>query len=328
MNTPSYSVILPAFNEGAHIGACLDSVRANLSAPASMEILVIDNQSTDQTVSVAQAHGARVIENTTGQRLSISALRNIGARESTGDVLVFLDADMIVPADWMEKANDYFRSGFKGALGFTSQVPDTAGWVGRIWGQRLSRKRSRLMEVDFLPGRNIFANRSVFEAAGGFDPAFRTGEDKDFTFRVRKAGFRVLSAPEVCLVHLGYEKSLAELLRKEFWRQSCTLQFARKHGLSLRTLRHPLLSAWHVVCPAAALVLAIGWPGSWAWLAALLLWPLPAVAIGWSETRSRRTLTVFPLMGLTWLRWTAAGVALVSQILRGAFFRRDLHGVV
>jgi GT2 family glycosyltransferase len=182
------------------------------------------------------------------------------------------------------------------------------------------------MEVDFLPGRNIFVNRSVFDAAGGFDPAFRTGEDKDFTFRVRKAGYRVLSAPEVCLIHLGYEKSLAELVRKEFWRQSCTLQFAKKHGFSLRTLRHPMLSAWHVVCPAAAFVLALLWPASPAWLAALLLWPMPAAVIGLAENGQGRTIDAFRLIVLTWLRWTTSGVALVRQILQGVFFRRKAHG--
>ncbi|MEI8351999.1 MAG: glycosyltransferase [bacterium] len=315
MSRPLFSVILPAFNEGGHIGSCLDAIRANVSAPASVEILVIDNGSTDQTVAVARARGARVIENTSGSRIHISDLRNIGARESTGEILVFLDADMLVPGDWLEKAGVYFKSGFTGALGFTSKVPDAVGWVGRIWGQRLYLKRRSVVDVDFLPGRNIFVTRAAFEAAGGFDPAFLTGEDKDFTFRVRQAGYRVISAPEVCLIHLGYEKSLVELMRKEFWRQSCTLQFARKYGYSFRTLRHPVLSAWHVVCPVTALVLALAWPATPAWAVALVFWPLPAVVIGGVEARRGRTIDAIPLIVLTWLRWTAAGVALVSQIL-------------
>lgn len=319
MRTPLFSVILPAFNEGKHVGSCLDAIRANIKVPGSVEVLVIDNGSTDQTVAEARSRGARVIENTSGARVSISTLRNTGARESTGEILVFLDADMLVPADWLEQAGRYFDTGFQGALGFIAKVPESAGWVGRVWGQRLGRKRQRVMDVDFLPGRNIFVNRPVFDQAGGFDPAFLTGEDKDFTFRVRKAGYRVVSAPEACLIHLGYEKSLAELLRKEFWRQSCTLQLARKHGLSFRTLRHPVLSAWHVVCPAAALLLVMGQSPSFAWTIALLLWPLPAVVIGGSEARTGRTVDALPLIVLTWLRWTAAGVALVSQLLRRAW---------
>lgn len=319
MSRPLFSVILPAFNEGGHIGACLEAIRANIQDPGSVEILVIDNGSTDQTASEARSRGVRVIENTTGRRIHISDLRNIGARESTGDILVFLDADMLVPGDWLEKAGGYFQAGFKGALGFTSKVPDAAGWVGRIWGQRLHLKRRVLVDVDFLPGRNIFVNRVAFEAAGGFDPAFLTGEDKDFTFRVRKAGYRVVSAPEVCLIHLGYEKSLVELIRKEFWRQSCTLQFARKYGYSFRTLRHPVLSAWHVLCPVVALPLALVWPASPAWAVCLLVWPLPAVIIGGAEARRGRIIDALPLIVLTWLRWTAAGVALVAQILRRAY---------
>jgi len=325
MSKPLFSVILPAFNEGARIASCLDAISANISDPASAEILVIDNGSTDQTATVARSRGVRIIENTSGHRMNISDLRNIGARESTGDILVFLDADMLVPADWLEKASLYFGQGFKGALGFTSRAPDTAGWVGRIWGQRLFLKRNRLMDVDFLPGRNIFVNRVVFEAACGFDPAFRTGEDKDFTFRVRKAGYRVVSAPEVCLIHLGFEKNLIELIRKEYWRQSCTLQLAKKYGYSLRTLRHSMLSAWHVVCPATALVMVLGWSASPAWWVAILLWLLPAVVIGGADARLVRTIDAVPLIVLTWLRWTAAGMALVSQIFHTVVCMRNVH---
>ncbi|MEI8352191.1 MAG: hypothetical protein WCG36_07750, partial [bacterium] len=67
-----------------------------------------------------------------------------------------------------------------------------------------------------------------------------------------------------------------------------------------------------------ALVLALAWPAAPAWAVALVFWTLPAVVIGGAEARRGRTIDALPLIVLTWLRWTAAGVALVSQIFRRA----------
>lgn len=315
MKPTGFAVILPAYNEAAHIGAAIDSVRACRRDGADLEIVVVDNLSTDGTRAVAAGRGAKVIENRSGGRMTIAALRNAGARATTAPILAFLDADMLVPADWLEKASRRFALDAVSALGFAERVPEGATWVGRVWGNRAEAPVTDLA-TDFLPGRNLFVTRRAFDAVGGFDEDLATNEDKDFTYRLVKSGHHVFRSPATQVTHLGYERGLIEFIRKEFWRQSTTLAFARRHCFSRRTLRNPLMSLWHVLGAAwvaAALVAGAAWPA----FAGAVLWVLPAVLFTLRDATSMRRSEDLPgVFVLTFVRWNVSGAALAWQILR------------
>ncbi|BBD09255.1 glycosyltransferase [Desulfovibrio ferrophilus] len=312
MTAMDFAVILPAYNEAVHIGDAIDAVQACARGGISVEIVVVDNLSTDDTVAIARGRGVTVLENKTGKRMTISALRNAGARASTASLLAFLDADMLVPADWLEKAAARFATGFKGALGFAEQVPDDASWVGRIWGNRSDAPITELA-TDFLPGRNILVGRETFESIQGFDEDLTTCEDKDFTYRLNKVCRCVLRSPAATVIHLGYERSLMEFIKKEFWRQSTTLAFARRHNYSLRTLRNPLMSLWHLLC---AVFFAVGIAlGDWVWiLSATALWLAPSALFTLRDAMSMGHRRDLPgVFALTFLRWNVSGAALMWQ---------------
>src|SRR3954468_16856685 len=92
------SIIVPAFNEEAILGATLDSIRAAAAAfeeaGFTSELIVCDNNSTDATAAVGQGHGARVVFEAVNQ---IGRARNTGAAAATGEWLVFVDADSVPP---------------------------------------------------------------------------------------------------------------------------------------------------------------------------------------------------------------------------------------
>ena len=309
-----FSVIIPAFNSASYIGPCLSSVLAN-GQETGYEIIVVDDGSSDGTVETAKGMGARVIENTMGVRRTISALRNAGARSAGGEIFAFLDSDMLVPGDWLEKAKAFFSDGFMGGMGFTDRAPETAGWVGRTWGMRMYLKLDRPAEVGHLNGRDLFINKKVFDELGGFDEELVTNEDKDLTMRIKRAGYGLRSLPEDRLYHLGYEKGLLEFIRKEFWRQGSSLAAAKKYGSSLRALRHPLLCAWHLLCffcvTAALLIQAPAVAGTF-----LAAWFFPAAIITFTRVAFHMAPFSFPPLYffLTFLRWNVAGMALVSQL--------------
>ena len=311
-----FSVIIPAYNEAAHIKKCIESVKANANEKLKFEIIVVDDGSTDGTIEIVKESGIKIIENTEGIIKNISVLRNIGEKASQGMVLAFLDADMIVPGNWLKKANAHFYDGFEGAVGFAEKVPSSAGWVGKTWGNRLSLKHDKATNVDFLPGSNIFVNRHVFEMIGGFNETLRTAEDKDLTFRVLQAGFRVISVPDISVIHLGYEKNLWEFLRKEFWRQGSTLQLAKLWGFSFRTLRNPIMSFWHIFLFFAA-ILSISTLNSTFTPLLVLIWICPSILIALSSVGFKKSSSfLLPLFVLTFLRWHASGLALLTQFIR------------
>jgi glycosyltransferase involved in cell wall biosynthesis len=310
-----FSIVIPARNEAANVRQCIESVLAN-NPDIGFEVVFADS-STDRTADIVKSLGVRVLEQVPG---TISAVRNTGARAVTrGSVLVFMDGDMQVPSDWLDLAKAWFDGGFKGALGFTESAPANAGWIAKTWGDRIHQKLDKVVDAGYLPGRNLFVNRSVYDEIGGFDEALVTNEDKDFSIRVRKAGYKVISIPETRLFHLGYEKDFAEFVRKEFWRQGSSLMAARRDGFSMRAIRAPLFSLWHV---AALLAIPIALLAGKCLLAALLFlgWVGPSIIIAKTKLGSNTSL-VFTLafFYLTLVRWTVAGAAVIKQLVDLSF---------
>ncbi len=94
------SVIIPAHNEASFIPRVVQAVLAQRSPATELEVIVVDDASTDDTAEAARAAGARVIT-LAGRGGNPAAARNRGAEASTGDPLVFLDADCIPRPGWL-----------------------------------------------------------------------------------------------------------------------------------------------------------------------------------------------------------------------------------
>ena len=191
---PTVTVIIPARNAAATIGACLDSI-AELS-PSALDVVVADDASTDGTGEIAAARGAVVVrlERNVGTGLA----RNAAARRSQGDYLAFTDADCMVPRDWLEKfvaaMADPRYSAATGAYAGTTDprfLPRLIDYYLRYSQQDLHGA----IESSF--GSNLCVPTRDFFEAGGF-PDYRlpgapvgcfTNEDEEFAFfLVRRTG--------------------------------------------------------------------------------------------------------------------------------------------
>ena len=97
---PRFSLIIPAYNEESYLPALLNSVHTARACYAggsnAIEVVVVDNESTDSTADLARSRGCRVVRE---NRRIIAAVRNAGARNASGPVLVFVDADNIMHPD-------------------------------------------------------------------------------------------------------------------------------------------------------------------------------------------------------------------------------------
>lgn len=320
---PIFSVIIPAANRAPQVASCLQGIRNRDDGQVPFEIIIADGGSGEETPGLAAQFGAQWVRAWELGPRTIAALRNDGARAARGRILAFLDADMEVSQDWLSKAQAHLDGPGVAAVGFRMTVPPDAGWVGRLWGMR-SRTRSGgiTRPVDFLPSGNVFVRRDVFTKLGGFDSTLAVAEDKDFSYRAVRAGYSLRLAGDAEMVHLGYERTLGEFIRKEWWRQEGSLMLARKHGFAFRLVRQPLLSLWHAIVPLLAAVLA-GAGLHLTALAALVVWVLPSCALAVRQSRALRAVDLPGLALLTWLRWTTSGVALSVQIFKHAPARAD-----
>ncbi|MDP2103725.1 MAG: glycosyltransferase [Candidatus Gracilibacteria bacterium] len=109
-------MIIPAFNESENIGECLKSLQAQ-TRPAD-EIIVVDNESEDETAEIACTYGVKVLSypRPDVRHGNIGLVRQKGAEEAEGDLIVSTDADCVYPADWLRKIEDHFNSNPKLAL--------------------------------------------------------------------------------------------------------------------------------------------------------------------------------------------------------------------
>jgi len=152
MDPGSISVVLPARNEAASLGGVLARIRAVLP---DAELVVVDDGSTDATVSVAREQGAVVVSHPMG--LGNGAAVKSGARAARGDVLVFLDADGQHPPELIPELLAKLETGYDMAVGARSRAGQAS--IGRAWANGLYN-----VFATWLTGQRILDLTSGFRA--------------------------------------------------------------------------------------------------------------------------------------------------------------------
>ncbi len=175
------SVIIPALNEAAHIAATLECVRK--SSPH--EIIVVDGGSADETCAIALNRGAKVIHSKPARARQMNA----GAAQATGNVLLFLHADTLLPDNWTRVVTDTLKAPGVAAGSFGFRVAER--FPGRWLVEWTTNLRSRWFQNPY-GDQTQFLRRAVFEELGGFAD-LPIMEDYELNQRLRKLG-RVVTA--------------------------------------------------------------------------------------------------------------------------------------
>lgn len=306
------SCVVPMRDEAGNIERALRSIRRAVEhAGVDHEIIVVDNGSRDDGPRIARRLGAVVID---APGLNVSAMRNLGRRIAEGDVLAFVDADMEMPEAWLDRWLERAARGHVEAFGLVHGPPPQAPWYARIWGCRTLAQRPDEAHVQYLPTSNLCVRRDDFDRVGGFDQRLRTGEDKDFTMRLDAAGVRLLSVSSPTAIHWGYEKSLGEWARKEFWRQGSHADLLVKSRFQrFRLLRFPLLAMGHWVADGLALAALVA--GSAGLAVAIFAASLLPSLLVTGRHRLNRAGAILPGLWLMhWLRFHIGAAALLAGL--------------
>jgi len=202
---PSLSVIVPMYNAPDNLERCLAALRA--SSLSDFELILADDCSTDErAIAIARESGARYhrMDENGGPGLA----RNAAARLATGDVLVFVDSDVLVHADTLERIRDVMADTSVASLfGSYDDRPAARGVVTEYrnllhhWTHTTGPSEA----TTFWAGCGA-VRREVFERHGGFDPGFRRPsiEDIELGMRMHAAGDRILLRPDVQCTHLKH----------------------------------------------------------------------------------------------------------------------------
>lgn len=230
------SVIIPVRNGARSLPPLLESLAGQTLEAHRYEVIVVDNASSDETAAVATRFGVHVVHEPVPNR---SGARNRGAAAARSRLYAFTDADCVADARWLEEL-----------LGHAEVAPLVAGDVRlRTSPQPNVIERFELLwrfgqaawvQQGWAATANLLVHADAFEAVGGFDPSWRhIGEDVDFCFRARDAGYQLAYCPTAIVEHEG-ERDLGPLLKRCFRHGYSVNQAFYRLGAGYRAWRDPV----------------------------------------------------------------------------------------
>ena len=248
--TTNFDVIIPTLNEEGFIVQCIKSIRDQCGE--TTHIVVVDNGSKDRTVALATELGVEVIE-TSGQ--TIAGQRNLGAANSKGNLLAFLDADCTVLPGWSQAAMETFQDQTVVAAGAVPELPQVnTTWVQRTWEFMKRRKHQRSTETTWLPSANLWIRKSAFDQVSGFNEEFESCEDADIGYRLSKIG-RLVHNPQIRIEHHREPRTIRQFFHKEVWHGKNSYDGITQGRITMSELPSLLAPIWMFV---GTVVLLIG----------------------------------------------------------------------
>ncbi len=200
MAPPVVTVVVPVRNGADGIVGCLSGLAAQADAP-EFEVVVVDNDSDDDTAAVAQDHavGARVVSE---RRRGSYAARNAGIAVARGSILAFTDADCVPSPAWLAAATTAIEQGADlAAGGIVMRHSPHATTVERYDSAVYLRQEDLVTQHGWAVTANLVVRRSVIDAVGPFDPSLPSGGDREFCQRAVAAGHRLVYVPEAIVGH-------------------------------------------------------------------------------------------------------------------------------
>ena len=194
------SLIIPAHNTAATLEACLRAVNGSIH---SAQVIVVDDGSTDASAEIAARFPCELVR--LPKNVGAAAARNVGARRATGDILFFLDSDIVMEQDTVARILDAFAADPALAALFGSYQQDTA--PKNFFSQyknllhHYTHQISATQAATFCSGYGAI-RREIFFALGGFSESQRALEDIEFGYRLHRAGHRVRLLKDLQFTHL------------------------------------------------------------------------------------------------------------------------------
>ncbi|WP_308295971.1 glycosyltransferase family 2 protein [Streptomyces sp. ISL-96] len=227
MPRPLVSVVIPNYNYGNSIGLCIDAALQQTYDP--LEVIVVDDHSTDDSLRIARRRGVTVLQ--TPRNSGVAVARNTGAAAARGEILFFVDSDVALRPDAVEKAVEELLAHpeYGAVCGIYEDEPlirDSIVEECRVL-QAYCWRMDSLGTVSFLFSSLTAIPRRVFQEIGPFNPLLRQTEEVDYGQRM-SAHYQIMVTPHVLGRHDDDEK-LLPLVRKLFRRARLRVPlFARR----------------------------------------------------------------------------------------------------
>ena len=273
---PSVSIIIPSLNRAGQLQVCLRSL-CELDYPVHcLEMLVVDDASTDETPAMlaqvmqefeAKSRVIRVVRHTFQQGVARS--RNTGAEAARHDLLAYIDSDCVASPGWLAELIPAFQDEKTAAVGGMIRAYERKSILGRYEDIRSSlfmgvrpQKVSIEGPLKYLPTANLLVRREMWQEIGGF-AALTFGEDVDFCRRLLATKARIIYLPQGVVYH-DYRTRLWAFLSIRASYASAEAALLQRHPQERRVLALPPEQATFANLAVGGLWLSsVGFLGMW-----------------------------------------------------------------
>jgi glycosyltransferase involved in cell wall biosynthesis len=216
---PVVSVIIPTLNSGKFLALCLESLKRQTWT--AMEVIVVDDGSTDSTVRTAKERGCKVIENPKRGR---AEAKNEGIRRSHGKYILFVDSDMELTEDVTDECVELAEKNQRvGGIVIPERSVGCSFWVKARDFERSFYAGSATESARFFP-------TELARDVGGFEEGVIFFEESTLPCKIQRKGFNVSARVESFILHHEEDFSLANWLRKKFYYGESIESYKRNYG--------------------------------------------------------------------------------------------------
>jgi glycosyltransferase involved in cell wall biosynthesis len=290
-NSIETALVVVAFNEAERIGDCLGALLRQ-DTGQSYEVLVVDDGSSDGTSEIVKRIQAtdprlRLIQHDVN--LGRGAARRTGQNASSTPFIGFVDADIIVPPDWLQRCTDALAG--HSAVSAVAIPDGDAAVIWRIFGATV---RFRI-GFSGITGNNVIFRAEVLRAEP-FEARYSLGEDFRLSQRLLRKGHKLCVLQDLIVEHREAKKYSAAI--KFMWETGVD---ATTHPFEFRVIRAPDISwvIWSLWCLGSLIAALAGW---WSWALALISALAITAVVSLSYTLSRFRILPMPF------RWMGSAI--------------------
>lgn len=251
------SVIVCTFNRGNILEYCLNSLSNQLTNSVNYEVIIIDNNSTDNTNLIIKNFIKKCsnFRTYTEKNQGLAFARNTGFKKAFGNYIAYIDDDSIAPNNWIEEIISFikrhpnvkvFGGGYKGY-----SLEENIGWLPENYCNNYLGENERVLNIgeEWITGTNMIFDKNVLEFYGGFNTllgmkGYKTnyGEETELLLKMHKDGIEVYYCPKITVFHLipNYKTKMSFLLKSDYYRAKSSV-FIFRPNTNLLPLRGLIL---------------------------------------------------------------------------------------
>lgn len=258
---PFVSVIIPVRDREKALGRCLASL-SELHYPAErLDVIVVDDGSSDNSAGCAQKWGASVVFSG-ADGAGPAAARNRGAATAQGEILAFIDSDCTASKEWLKQLVPLFDDTTLAAVGGKVAGISNASALDRYEDVMSSlclgenpRQEGKGADTFYLPSCNLLVKKNIFLAMDGFAPTMQVGEDVDLCWRIRDKGWQIAYMPTGTVFH-QHRNQLGPFISRRFFYGTSEEKLQHLHPKRKKQMMVPPLLAGLLL-----LFLSLPWTG-------------------------------------------------------------------